>query len=208
MKYRAGEFVGLLGKAPTREDANRAFSEHLTYRQVRPDDIYALEAYVAFECAWHDRRHQTPTMGMRTPHRKASEPRVVKAEEGIAEAYLRIDGAYFHAREAISFNPGGFIGFAGWASDDNVVPFLRAFFRWLYEWKHCVVEPLFTFSDYERGYIHACTQTYAIAPYTRPLVMSVLSSVGLRTPRRALACVPDRWDAEKLQEVMEGDGAE
>lgn len=40
-------------------------------------------------------------------------------------------------REAISFNGDGFIGIAGWADDNNVQPFLRAFMRWLKEWMGC-----------------------------------------------------------------------
>lgn len=36
--------------------------------------------------------------------------------------------------EGVSFNRDGFIGFAGWASDENVQPVLRAFKRWLTRW--------------------------------------------------------------------------
>ena len=49
----------------------------------------------------------------------------------VKEAYLRVQGPYFSNREAISFNVGGFIGFAGWASDKNVVPFVNAFVEWV-----------------------------------------------------------------------------
>ena len=46
------------------------------------------------------------------------------------DAYLYMKGAYFSERECISFNLDGFIGFAGWASNGNVQPILRAFIRW------------------------------------------------------------------------------
>lgn len=49
----------------------------------------------------------------------------------VSEAYLRVDGPYFTNREAISFNADGFIGFAGWASDKNVKPFISAFAEWV-----------------------------------------------------------------------------
>lgn len=49
----------------------------------------------------------------------------------IKEAYLRVDGPYFSGREAISFNRDGWIGFAGWASDKNVRPFIDAFVEWV-----------------------------------------------------------------------------
>lgn len=42
-----------------------------------------------------------------------------------------VNGDYFVEREAITFNYDGFIGFAGWASDSNVVPFLEAFKSWV-----------------------------------------------------------------------------
>ncbi|MCS0459491.1 hypothetical protein [Rhizobium favelukesii] len=40
---------------------------------------------------------------------------------------------YFNKREAVSFNPDGFIGFAGWADENNVQPILTAFCRWVAE---------------------------------------------------------------------------
>ena len=49
-------------------------------------------------------------------------------------AYVRVDGPYFEDREGISLEPGGFIGFAGWADSRNERPFLVAFARWLDEW--------------------------------------------------------------------------
>lgn len=45
-------------------------------------------------------------------------------------AFMYVNGSYFKRREAISFNPGGFIGFAGWAGSANVQPMLRAFTKW------------------------------------------------------------------------------
>jgi len=35
-------------------------------------------------------------------------------------AALRCHAYYFDNREAVTFNPDGFVGFAGWAADDNV----------------------------------------------------------------------------------------
>ncbi|CAL9991368.1 hypothetical protein VPHD81_0112 [Vibrio phage D81] len=39
----------------------------------------------------------------------------------------------WESREAVSFNRDGFIGFAGWADDNNVQPILRGVMRWLLE---------------------------------------------------------------------------
>lgn len=40
---------------------------------------------------------------------------------------------YFDQREAITFNQDGFVGFAGWADDNNIQPILSAFCEWLDE---------------------------------------------------------------------------
>lgn len=37
---------------------------------------------------------------------------------------------YFKEREAVSFNRDGFIGFAGWASSNNVKPILEGVVEW------------------------------------------------------------------------------
>lgn len=44
---------------------------------------------------------------------------------------LRCKAVHFTKREAITFNAGGFIGFAGWADDINVVPILTGFAKWV-----------------------------------------------------------------------------
>lgn len=38
---------------------------------------------------------------------------------------------HFDQREAVTFNPDGFVGFAGWADDDNVAPILQGFVAWV-----------------------------------------------------------------------------
>jgi len=38
---------------------------------------------------------------------------------------------YFEKREAIAFNPDGFIGFAGWADPVHIVPVVSAFREWV-----------------------------------------------------------------------------
>ena len=48
-------------------------------------------------------------------------------------AHLRCKSNYFKGRQAITFEPDGFIGFAGWADDENVQPILRGFCAWVDE---------------------------------------------------------------------------
>lgn len=117
-----------------------AFNELLGYEAVSPNDVRALEGFLAIECARHERDGHH--MEMRPSHRKKYQPRVEADTEtgGIRSAFLRVDGFYFSGREAVSFNEDGFVGFAGWADSTNIKPFLRAFVRWMREWMGCDVE--------------------------------------------------------------------
>ncbi len=45
-------------------------------------------------------------------------------------ADLRCRSYYFNDRQAITFEPGGFIGFAGWSDEWNVQPILDGFIKW------------------------------------------------------------------------------
>lgn len=48
-------------------------------------------------------------------------------------AHLKCNAYYFDDRQAITFEPHGFIGFAGWADETNVQPILSAFVAWVDE---------------------------------------------------------------------------
>lgn len=49
----------------------------------------------------------------------------------VCQAQLRCKGFYFDDREAVTFGSDGFIGFAGWADEQNVQPILTGFIRWV-----------------------------------------------------------------------------
>lgn len=126
----------------TRDQVRDAIKANLTYSDVEPVDVRALEGFIAIECARHDKRFATNEglpMLMHPSYRKKNEPRIERDANGagIYEAYLRVDGRYWQGREAVSFNADGFIGIAGWADDQNVQPFLRALMLWLKEWMGC-----------------------------------------------------------------------
>lgn len=53
-----------------------------------------------------------------------------KTNGSIKSCFLYMNSHYFTRREAISFNTGGFIGFARWADQANTNPLLRAFLEW------------------------------------------------------------------------------
>lgn len=48
-------------------------------------------------------------------------------------ADIRCKAFYFKDRQAITFEPDGFVGFAGWADAENVQPVLSAFCTWVDE---------------------------------------------------------------------------
>lgn len=56
-------------------------------------------------------------------------PSTIKVQDGYAE--LRCQSHYFDDREAVTFGKDGFIGFAGWADDQNVQPIIRGFMEWV-----------------------------------------------------------------------------
>jgi hypothetical protein len=132
----------ILSDRLTRDEVREAFNRELTYANVTAIDIRALNGFIAVECARHDKaleKRGELLMLMQPATRKKDAPSITASKEraGIYEAYLRVDGLYWQGREAISFNGDGFIGIAGWADDNNVQPFLRAFMRWLKEWMGC-----------------------------------------------------------------------
>jgi hypothetical protein len=49
------------------------------------------------------------------------------------QAQLRCKAFYFDNREAVTFGSDGFIGFAGWSDEKNVVPILKGFRKWVAE---------------------------------------------------------------------------
>lgn len=54
---------------------------------------------------------------------------------------IRCTALYFkgrQARQCITFEPNGFIGFAGWSDDTNIQPIIRAFLAWIEELKPAV----------------------------------------------------------------------
>ena len=98
----------------------------LTYADIEPYDLDALQGYIALACAESCRKGETPRYTI--PRRKDdSLCYKMNPDGGIAKAYLKIDcPGQWNGREAVSFNSDGFIGFCGWADSQNSQPFYRA----------------------------------------------------------------------------------
>jgi hypothetical protein len=62
---------------------------------------------------------------------RAREPATLHKQPGNHWADIRCSAYYFEDRQAVTFEDGGFVGFAGWADDTNVQPILSAFVSWV-----------------------------------------------------------------------------
>lgn len=67
---------------------------------------------------------------------RAGRMTLAKSEKNDTVADIRCTAWYFkgrQARQCITFERCGFIGFAGWSDDTNIQPILRAFMAWVDE---------------------------------------------------------------------------
>lgn len=117
----------------TRDGMRDAFDHHLDgLHDLSENDVHMLAMLVGEELC----RHNLKDVDGKTSACKMTLRGVYIPDTGseAVGAYVRVDGPYFEDREGISLEPGGFIGFAGWADSRNERPFLVAFARWLDEW--------------------------------------------------------------------------
>ena len=117
----------------TREDARYYFKElGLTYADISRTDLYLLSALLDLYIV-RDRCERMaagePLYWVRV--NPAKDYRGEWAENGaMIHARMTAKGEYFSARQVISFNRDGFIGFCGDADDNNLKPVLDAFVAW------------------------------------------------------------------------------
>ncbi|PLP86826.1 hypothetical protein CYD26_22640 [Pseudomonas sp. FFUP_PS_473] len=108
-------------EAISRDQARDLFAKSgLTYSVLSPESMRSLRAKI------NERMVDSGVMNGALRCRQRATLR-----DGYAE--MRCKASYFDDREAITFNPDGFIGFAGWASDGNVQPILQGFAAWVKE---------------------------------------------------------------------------
>jgi hypothetical protein len=104
----------------TRDEARALFAAHLDYSVLTPESIRRLRSLInqkMVESAIFNDTLRCRQRGI--------------VHKGYAE--IRCKAFYFDSREAVTFNPDGFIGFAGWASDHNAQPILDGFQAWVNE---------------------------------------------------------------------------
>lgn len=103
--------------------------------RLGPEDVRELRTWLIVECAAFREEHEGHDGTCDCACPRMARQMEIEADRGrsFRSAFLFCDGPYFTGREAVSFNSDGSIGIAGWASDNNVQPFLRGFMRWLDE---------------------------------------------------------------------------
>lgn len=98
----------------------------LTYECLTKERLELLQLYIVRELKSHDQK---------TGFKLTMSEQIKISSDGdqirITGAWLFVDGPYFKKREAISFNRDGFIGVAGWASQDNVEPIIEGVLKWI-----------------------------------------------------------------------------
>jgi len=99
----------------------------LNYGLIKENDLDELRKFILNE--------MYPLLDNKTYHmieELTMDKKIVsKFKKGsLVEAYLYTNGSYFEKRQAVSFEEGGFIGFCGWASGCNRLPFIRGFIKW------------------------------------------------------------------------------
>lgn len=112
----------------TNNEAREYFkSKGLTYDDITEGELLVLVMLLNKELKAAVKDYETSVDSMHLSKRMDIKK---KTNGSIVSCYLYLNAHYFTQREAISFNPDGFIGFAGWADQGNTNPLLRAFLKW------------------------------------------------------------------------------
>lgn len=108
----------------TRDEAREAWAmSGLSHADLTPESMEALRKAINAELS-ADR----PIRGFCC----RGKPTIRQRKDGtVGWADIRCSAYYFTDRQAVTFESHGFVGFAGWASDENVQPILRGFARWV-----------------------------------------------------------------------------
>ena len=112
----------------TNDQAREYFDgKGLTYADICETDIRYLMAYLSEELENSNKTGETSvnTMDVNSKYKITTD-----GNGHIVSCYITMKCHYFKDRECISFDRGGFIGFAGWADPGNLNPIKRAFIRW------------------------------------------------------------------------------
>lgn len=112
----------------SKDEARQYFKDKgLEYNKVTEGDILILVMLLNKHIKNANKECET-SMGSMYLSKKVDMKR--RTNGSLLHCYLYVNSHYFERRECISFNPDGFIGFAGWEDQGNTNPILRAFLEW------------------------------------------------------------------------------
>lgn len=119
----------------TTNEARAYFAEKgLTYASVKLPDLHYLKELVDEQFIRQRKQrmidHHKPLYWKRVNDAKYYKGDFNPFTGGMVCAFLTGRGEYFSAREVISFNRDGFIGFCGASDTENTAPVLAAFVEW------------------------------------------------------------------------------
>lgn len=113
----------------TSEQTRELFSgKGLTYENIAEGDICVLVILLNKHVKQANKAGTMSTNTMRMCQKINSK---YSSNGSVKECCLFLNSHYFIQREAIRFNPDGFIGFAGWTDNGNKSPLIKAFAEWV-----------------------------------------------------------------------------
>lgn len=113
----------------TTQEARDYFeSKNLSYNDITSGDICTLIMLLNRNLKKHNKEGKASICTLRMSEKIKAKYR---SNGTIINCYLTINSHYFTRRECISFNTGGFIGFAGELDGSNTKPILAAFIEWV-----------------------------------------------------------------------------
>jgi hypothetical protein len=115
----------------TNDQARQYFKElGLKYTDIKQTDIEILNRLIDKELTERILSGDGTAISMNMKAGKLLKKNIRFENGELKSAFLTVDGSFFSKRESVSFNNGGFIGFAGWADSFNSEPILKSFCDW------------------------------------------------------------------------------
>ncbi len=130
----------------TRDGARLLFEKAgLTYKDLSRKNLQILRGFI---------NEQMIESGLMDNSYRCKQ-RPVFSPDGRFWAAIRCKAFYFDNREAVSFNPDGFIGFAGWSDGKNIKPILKGFSEWIDDMKNTKSHIYSSNNESEQTTVHA-----------------------------------------------------